>query len=577
MSGKEVASAGGADGSQEPCQLANSGRMYWRSASWLSSRTSLPPLNPDIEKDGLDPNGDNSSHGRRPLAPRSQQSFKARARLPPLQPLAITLRSLNEWPRSGSDDIGEWPLTSTPSGRDMNSNSERLKLDPLNIHKNPEINGGLVRRKKIAFFKKECSKVAEHIFLGGDAVAKDKDILKQNGITHDSPSEDITSILYDVFDYFEDVREQHGRVFVHCYQGVSRSTSLVIGYLIWREGQSFADAFEYVKAARGIADPNIGFACQLLQCQKRVHAFPLSPSSSLRMYRVAPHSPYDPLHLIPKMLNDPSLSALDSRGAFIIHIPSSIYVWIGKRSEAIMERDARGAVCQIVRYEKVQAPIITVMEGEEPLFFWDAFSNFLPLMDKLKNGGDAVESSSKVCPGERKVDMYNIDFEIFQIVTSGGFAPPFASCETEDETHLPVRESSWSMLRGKFVSGNMKDFVFSTKSGNPSDKEAAAFGGFHESWEEKPCNERSSAVLNGVVDTSGASCNLVKPVVYHWPSLEKLATCSIDELDSKGAYIFIIPTSGFGKDASRAMYVWVGRSFSCDIIKVRQVDWKQAA
>ncbi|BFG37294.1 hypothetical protein CerSpe_235680 [Prunus speciosa] len=135
-----------------------------------------------------------------------------------------------------------------------------------------------------------------------------------------------TSILYDVFDYFEDVREQGGRVFVHCCQGVSRSTSLVIAYLMWREGQSFDDAFQYVEAARGIADPNMGFACQLLQCQKRVHAFPLSPSSLLRMYRIAPHSPYDPLHLVPKMLNDPSPSALDSRGAFIVHMPSAIYV-----------------------------------------------------------------------------------------------------------------------------------------------------------------------------------------------------------------------------------------------------------
>ncbi|KAF3671749.1 hypothetical protein FXO38_06445 [Capsicum annuum] len=57
MSGKEDASAGGADGSQEPCQLANRGRIYWWSASWLSSRTSLPWPNPDIEKVGLDPNG----------------------------------------------------------------------------------------------------------------------------------------------------------------------------------------------------------------------------------------------------------------------------------------------------------------------------------------------------------------------------------------------------------------------------------------------------------------------------------------------------------------------------------------
>ncbi|KAL6984279.1 Phosphoric monoester hydrolase [Sarracenia purpurea var. burkii] len=165
---------------------------------------------------------------------------------------------------------------------------------------------------------------------------------------------------------------------------------------MWREGQSFDDAFQYVKAARGIADPNMGFACQLLQCQKRVHAFPLSPNSLLRMYRIAPHSPYDPLHLVPKMLDDSSPCALDSRGEFIIHIPSAIYVWIGKKCEGTMERDARGAACQIVRYEKA---------------------------------------------------------------IKGGFVPPFSSYETENETLLPVRESSWSVLRHKFASGKMKDFV----------------------------------------------------------------------------------------------------------------------
>ena len=81
---------------------------------------------------------------------------------------------------------------------------------------------------------------------------------------------------------------------------------------MWREGQSFDDAFQYVKTVRVIADPNMGFACQLLQCQKRVHAFPLRPGSLLMMYRIAPHSRYDPLHIVPEMLNDPSLNALDS-------------------------------------------------------------------------------------------------------------------------------------------------------------------------------------------------------------------------------------------------------------------------
>ncbi|XP_062092738.1 protein-tyrosine-phosphatase MKP1 [Humulus lupulus] len=485
MVGKDDASGASWGPSQPP---SGSRKMFWRSASWSASRSSLH--NPENEeKDVADPSngsiGNGHGQNRRfpaPLTPRSQQNCKARSCLPPLQPLSIARRSLDEWPKASSDDIGEWPQPPTPSGR---GGGERLKLDLSSIQRNqPDKNGGLVRRDKIAFFDKECSKVAEHIYLGGDAVARDREILKQNGITHvlncvgfvcpeyfkadfmyrtlwlqDSPSEDITSILYDVFDYFEDVREQRGRVFVHCCQGVSRSTSLVIAYLMWREGQSFDDAFQYVKAARGIADPNMGFACQLLQCQKRVHAFPLSPSSLLRMYRLAPHSPYDPLHLVPKMLNDPSPAALDSRGAFIIHVPSAIYVWIGKSCETIMERDARGAVCQIVRYERVQGPITVLKEGEEPLYFWDAFSNLLPLMDKSANVNVVGKSAIRIVPGDRKVESYNVDFEIFQKAIMGGFVPPFASSENEHETHLPARESSWSLLRRKFASGNMKDFV----------------------------------------------------------------------------------------------------------------------
>ncbi|CAI9092476.1 OLC1v1027724C1 [Oldenlandia corymbosa var. corymbosa] len=502
MVGKEDApyggdNSGGSEGGlQGPCQFVGGRKLFWRSASWSSSRTSLPPLNPHGEKEGLDPSENSNSKGGQgrkisgPLTPRSQNSFKNRSCLPPLQPLSIARRSLDEWPKAGSDDIGEWPLPSTPSGRDATDSRERLKLDLSSIQKNVGKNGGLVKREKIAFFDKECSKVAEHVYLGGDAVARDRDILKQHGITHilncvgfvcpeyfktdfvyrtlwlqDSPTEDITSILYDVFDYFEDVREQGGRVFVHCCQGVSRSTSLVIAYLMWREGQSFDDAFQYVKAARGIADPNMGFACQLLQCQKRVHAFPLSPSSLVRMYRIAPHSPYDPLHLVPKMLNDPSPSALDSRGAFIVHIPSAIYVWIGKKCDMIMERDARGAACQIVRYEKVQGPVVMIKDGEEPLYFWDAFSSLLPLMEKSNVKVDAVDLSVNSCPGERKVESYSIDFEIFQKAILGGFVPPFASSESELETRLPARGSSWSALRCKFISGNMKDFVFASNSG----------------------------------------------------------------------------------------------------------------
>ena len=41
-----------------------------------------------------------------------------------------------------------------------------------------------IRRAKYQFFEKQCSQVADGIFLSGDAVAKQRDVLRQNGITH---------------------------------------------------------------------------------------------------------------------------------------------------------------------------------------------------------------------------------------------------------------------------------------------------------------------------------------------------------------------------------------------------------
>ncbi|KAJ6828630.1 protein-tyrosine-phosphatase MKP1 isoform X1 [Iris pallida] len=424
-------------------------KIYWRSASWSSSRSDGGSLIPDSSKPPSNGHHHRSGIPNPPLTPRS----KTRSSL--LPPLSIARRSLDEWPKPGSDDLGEWPhRPPTPS-----SSSEP------NTSKN-----------QIALFDKECSKVADHVYLGGDSVARNRDILRRHGITHvlncvgfvcpeyfrsdlvyktlwlqDSPSEDITSILYDVFDYFEDVRAQAGRVLVHCCQGVSRSTSLVIAYLMWREGQSFDDAFQLVKAARGIANPNMGFACQLLQCQKRVHAIPLSPNSVLRMYRMAPHSPYDPLHLVPKMLAEPSPGGLDSRGAFIVHVVSAIFVWVGKDCHPVMEKDARAAAYQVVRYERVPGPVVAVEEGDEQTEFWDAFSR--PTVVGGSGASDKARNAGPV--GKKRVESYDVDFELFYKAITGGVVPPFPSSGPGQETCLPARENNWSILRRKFISGAM--------------------------------------------------------------------------------------------------------------------------
>lgn len=167
---------------------------------------------------------------------------------------------------------------------------------------------------------------------------------------------------------------------------------------------------------------------------------------------MAPHSSYDPLHLVPKMLNDPSPDALDSRGAFIVHFLSSIYVWIGKNCELVIEKDAKAAAFQVVRYEGVQGPIMMVEEGGEPPEFWEALSSAPPNSDSgTRINKEPIESASKVGFGKRRVESYDVDFELFYKAITGGVVPPFSSSGAGQETHVPARESDWSILKRKFL------------------------------------------------------------------------------------------------------------------------------
>ncbi|XP_062257615.1 dual specificity protein phosphatase 19-like [Platichthys flesus] len=79
----------------------------------------------------------------------------------------------------------------------------------------------------------------------------------------DLPETDITSYLEECSSFINQAREQGGAVLVHCNAGVSRSSSVVIGYLMLREGLLFDDAFSQVKLARPSTRPNPGFYLQL--------------------------------------------------------------------------------------------------------------------------------------------------------------------------------------------------------------------------------------------------------------------------------------------------------------------------
>ena len=74
----------------------------------------------------------------------------------------------------------------------------------------------------------------------------------------DTPGEDILAVLYDALEFIDMALKAGGSVLVHCSQGVSRSATLVIAYLMWRTGLSYDEVFAKVKESRGVANPNIG-------------------------------------------------------------------------------------------------------------------------------------------------------------------------------------------------------------------------------------------------------------------------------------------------------------------------------
>ena len=54
-----------------------------------------------------------------------------------------------------------------------------------------------------------------------------------------------------------------GRVYIHCHQGVSRSSAMAIAYLMYANGWGYEPAYSFVRERRGIASPNAGFIARL--------------------------------------------------------------------------------------------------------------------------------------------------------------------------------------------------------------------------------------------------------------------------------------------------------------------------
>ncbi|XP_022738860.1 dual specificity protein phosphatase PHS1-like [Durio zibethinus] len=143
------------------------------------------------------------------------------------------------------------------------------------------------------------SLITRSLFIGGALAARSVFTLQHLGITHilclcsneigqsdsqypdlfeyknfsicDNEDSNISSIFEEACDFIDHVEQIGGRVLVHCFEGKSRSATVVIAYLMLRKNLTLLEAWNALKRVHRRAQPNDGFARILLDLDREQH------------------------------------------------------------------------------------------------------------------------------------------------------------------------------------------------------------------------------------------------------------------------------------------------------------------
>lgn len=149
-------------------------------------------------------------------------------------------------------------------------------------------------RRRVETMVSTLSKFRSGIYVGSEAAARDKNLLRRMGITHivnanigtpnywegeieylkvnvrDDRNERIDERLEITNGFIRDALRNGGKVAVLCRQGVSRSATIAIAYVMVSEGWSLDEAMRRLRTVRPIVAPNSGFIESLERLERRL-------------------------------------------------------------------------------------------------------------------------------------------------------------------------------------------------------------------------------------------------------------------------------------------------------------------
>jgi len=89
-------------------------------------------------------------------------------------------------------------------------------------------------------------------------------------VTDDEEQSDaMNASLEKIVQFIDSAIEHGGCALVHCAAGISRSSTVVLAYLVAKQHMSLFDAFRHIKTKRIVVWPNLGFMRVLIEWEQR--------------------------------------------------------------------------------------------------------------------------------------------------------------------------------------------------------------------------------------------------------------------------------------------------------------------
>ena len=151
----------------------------------------------------------------------------------------------------------------------------------------------------------------------------------------DNTKENIECVFYKCIDFINKCKKENKKLLIHCFQGISRSATIAIAYLIYNNKMNVDKAFNFIQKKRKIINPNLNFFLQLELFYKRlnnkedrIQIFAITSFQIEQPNLIVARLIYHKMILNPEIKDIKPIPIFDQRGVFIFCNKNNVFIII---------------------------------------------------------------------------------------------------------------------------------------------------------------------------------------------------------------------------------------------------------